>query len=175
MNTSLPPPLRTKAGKRRIPARSVFTDLGCFLGFGFGAGLAPVAPGTFGTLVAIPVYLALRPLDVVAYSVAVLFLFLLGIPICQRTENRIGVSDHSGIVWDEIVGYLITLAAVPSSWENIVAGFMLFRLFDIFKPWPIRLLDRSLHGGLGIMLDDAVAGIFAAIGLYALQPYLHWS
>jgi phosphatidylglycerophosphatase A len=106
-----------------------------------------------------------------AYVIVVLLLFLLGIRICQRCEERIQLSDHSGIVWDEIVGYLITMIAIPFSWPSAVAGFVLFRIFDVLKPWPIRWLDRSIHGGLGIMLDDALAGLFAALCLHWLLPW----
>lgn len=157
---------------RPIPARLVFTDPVCLLGFGLGAGLSRNAPGTLGTLVAIPVYACIAPLSLLAYLTAVLALFVFGIFICQHCERRLRISDHSGIVWDEIVGYLVTLTGVPFSWPAVVAGFALFRLFDILKPWPIRLLDRTVHGGLGIMLDDLLAGIFAALCLHLLLPFL---
>jgi phosphatidylglycerophosphatase A len=96
---------------------------------------------------------------------------LLGIPLCGASARRLGVHDHPGIVWDEIAGYLITMLAVPVSWPWLLAGFMLFRLFDIAKPWPIREADHSLRGGLGIMLDDVIAGLFAGAILYALHQY----
>ena len=132
-----------------------------FLSLGFGSGLMPKAPGTFGTLVAIPVYLLLADLSVLTYSLIVLALFVLGIYLCQKTTDELKVHDHSGIVFDEIVGFLITMIAVPVTWQWIVAGFILFRIFDIIKPWPISWLDRKVHGGLGIMLDDVLAGVFA--------------
>lgn len=172
MNTSEPEPAWSK-NRVRIPARVVFTDPWCWLGFGFGAGLSPIAPGTFGTLAALPFYGLLASLSPPFYLAAVAGLFVAGILICQRSEERIQVSDHSGIVWDEIVGYLITMTAVPFSWPALAAGFALFRLFDILKPWPIRHLDRRLHGGFGIMLDDALAGLFAALCLHGLLPYLN--
>lgn len=154
-----------------IPADIVFRDPYCFLGLGFGAGLAPVAPGTFGTLAALPVYALVAGLPLPVYLAVVIGLFLAGVPICRRCEERLGVSDHSGIVWDEIVGYLITMAAAPASWRAAALGFVLFRAFDILKPWPIRRLDRTVHGGLGIMLDDSVAGLFAAACLYLALLY----
>jgi phosphatidylglycerophosphatase A len=172
MSTSpAPKPARSKR-QVRIPARVIFTDPWCFLGFGFGFGLARTAPGTFGTLAAFPLYALLTQLSLPAYLMSVLTLFLIGILICQRSEDHIKVSDHSGIVWDEIVGFLITMTAAPLSWPALAAGFVLFRLFDILKPWPICHLDRSLHGGLGIMLDDALAGLLAALSLHWLLPYL---
>ena len=92
--------------------------------------------------------------------------FMLGIWLCGETANALGVHDHSGIVWDEIVGYLVTMIAVPLDWKWIVLGFLLFRLFDIAKPWPIGWIDSKLSGGLGIMLDDILAGFFALIALH---------
>lgn len=167
------PQADTRGSKsRRIPARLVFSDPVCLLGFGLGAGLSPKAPGTLGTLVAIPVYALMAQLSLLDYLMVMLVMFALGILICQHCERRLQISDHSGIVWDEIVGYLVTLTAVPFSWSAAAAGFVLFRLFDILKPWPIRLLDRKVHGGLGIMLDDLLAGIFAALCLRLLLPYL---
>jgi phosphatidylglycerophosphatase A len=172
MNTSPAAKVPKNKSRERIPARRVFTDPYCFLGFGFGTGLAPIAPGTFGTLAAIPLYLALSGLSAPLYGAIVVGLFLIGVPICQRCEDRLGVSDHGGIVWDEIVGYLITLTAVPFSWPAAGLGFVLFRIFDILKPWPIKRLDRTLHGGFGVMLDDAVAGLFAAACLHLLLPFI---
>lgn len=135
----------------------------CFLAIGFGSGLAPKAPGTFGTLVAVPIFLLLSPLPLWAYLAVTTLIFLIGIPICGRCSARLGVHDHSGIVWDEIAGFLITMAAVPAEPAWIAAGFLLFRLFDILKPWPIRWLDRRVSGGFGIMVDDLLAGLFALI------------
>jgi phosphatidylglycerophosphatase A len=142
-----------------------------FLALGFGSGLVPKGPGTAGTVVAIPVYLLLQPLPVTAYVALVTALFLVGIPICAHTARRMGVHDHPGIVWDEIVGYLVTMTFAPQGWLWVVAGFVLFRVFDIAKPWPIRLLDRKVGGGFGIMVDDLLAGIFAAVVLQLLVFY----
>lgn len=138
-----------------------------FLAFGFGSGHAPKAPGTFGTLVAIPVYWLLHELSVSSYIVTVSAMFLVGIWLCHVTARDMNVHDHPGIVWDEIVGYLVTMTAAPSEWQWIVVGFLWFRFFDILKPWPIRWFDRHVSGGLGIMLDDLMAGICAAIALQA--------
>ncbi len=139
------------------------------LAFGFGSGLAPKAPGTFGTLVGIPVFLLLQPLPPIYYGILVAMAFLLGIGLCERTSRDLGVHDHGGIVWDEIVGYLVTMLWAPPGWVWMVIGFVLFRFFDILKPWPIRWFDRKVSGGFGIMLDDLIAGLFAAALLFAIQ------
>ncbi len=132
-----------------------------FLAFGFGSGAMPFAPGTFGTLAALPVYLLMQPLNLWVYLAVVVVMLLVGIWLCHVTSRDLGVHDHAGIVWDEIVGYLITMIAAPSGWQWMVAGFVLFRFFDIIKPWPIGWVDRRVHGGLGIMLDDVLAGVLA--------------
>ncbi|MFP5506442.1 MAG: phosphatidylglycerophosphatase A [Gammaproteobacteria bacterium] len=154
-----------------IPA-SLLRDPGHFLALGFGSGLAPRAPGTFGTLAAIPVYLLCAQLALPAYLLVVVGLFLLGVYLCGRTARALGVHDHPGIVWDEVVGFLLTMAFAPPGWVWIVLGFAAFRLFDIWKPWPIRVLDRRVHGGLGIMLDDVLAGLAAAASLEILYRLL---
>jgi phosphatidylglycerophosphatase A len=137
-----------------------------FLALGFGSGLAPVAPGTFGTLVGIPIYFLLQQLSAFHYLLIVVILFNLGIAICCKASEKLGVDDHPAIVWDEIVGYLVTMWMAPAGWLWVVAGFVLFRLFDILKPWPIGWIDRNVSCGLGIMLDDLVAGLF---GMAVLQ------
>jgi phosphatidylglycerophosphatase A len=144
------------------------------LAFGFGSGLLPKAPGTYGTLVGIPVYLLLQPLSLLLYAAIILLAFLAGVWICQRTSDDLGVHDHGGIVWDEIVGYLAGMTFAPSGWVWIVIGFLLFRLFDIFKPWPILWIDQRVKGGLGIMLDDLLAGLYTAgaIFLFDLTGWL---
>jgi len=134
-----------------------------FLALGFGSGLLPKAPGTFGTLAAIPLYLLLAPSSMIVYLIAVIVMSIVGIYICGKAAKDAGVHDHGAIVWDEIVGFLITMFMVPLSWQSVVVGFILFRIFDIFKPWPISFIDKNVHGGLGIMLDDIIAG-FAALG-----------
>ncbi len=132
------------------------------MAFGFGAGCSSLAPGTMGTLVAVLLYLPLMQLSLVAYAGVVLLVTLAGIWLCDRVSRDLGVHDHPGIVWDEIAGYLVTMFAAPRGWAWVLLGFALFRLFDIWKPWPIAWLDRRVAGGLGIMLDDLVAGVFAA-------------
>jgi len=139
------------------------------LACGFGSGAAPKAPGTFGTLIAIPLFYVMADLSPLVYAAIVLGMFLIGIYLCDYTAKKLRVHDHPGIVWDEIVGYLITMFMFPNSWLWMLLGFGLFRLFDIWKPWPIRLLDRHVQGGFGIMIDDVLAGIYALGCLYALK------
>lgn len=139
------------------------------LAFGFGSGLAPKAPGTFGTLAALPLYLLLQPLPLQLYLALVAFGFVVGIWICEVTSRDLGVHDHGGIVWDEIIGFLVTMSLAPPGWWWLLLGFLLFRFFDIFKPWPIGWLDLRVTGGFGIMLDDLVAGIYAGSVLLLLQ------
>lgn len=133
-----------------------------FLSLGFGSGLSPYAPGTFGTLVAVPLYLAIAQLPLWSYLVIVAVGFVLGVYFCHYTSKALGVHDHGGIVWDEIIGYWVTMIALPElSWPWVVAGFVLFRFFDIVKPWPVRIADKRLVGGFGIMFDDVLAGLYA--------------
>lgn len=148
-------------GKNRITPRQILTDPILFLAFGFGSGLSKRAPGTCGTLAAIPLYLLLAQTNMTAYSLLTVAVTLAGIPICGLAAEKLGVHDFNGIVWDEIAGYLITLWLVPVSWQTVIAGFVLFRVFDIVKPWPIKWIDRKIEGGLGIMLDDVLAAVFA--------------
>ena len=157
---------------KRVPARVVFTDPVHFLAFGFGAGLAPVAPGTFGTLVAVPIWLLLSDLALPLRSGAVGLVCLAGFWVCGESARRLGEHDHPGIVWDEIAGFLLAMLAAPEGWAWLAAGFCLFRLFDIWKPWPIRDLDRGLSGGTGIMMDDLVAGLFAAAVMLAARRWV---
>ena len=153
--------------KRNHAPASIWRNPIHFLAFGFGSGAAPIAPGTFGTLVAIPLYLLMAPLSLWVYLTIVAVMVLVGIWLCDVTSRNLGVHDHSGIVWDEIVGYLITMAAAPQGVAWMVAGFLLFRFFDILKPWPICRIDKQVEGGWGIMLDDILAGIFSWLTLQA--------
>jgi len=157
--------------RNTVPA-SVWRNPVHFLAFGCGAGAMPVAPGTFGTLVAIPLYLLLQPLQLAYYLLVVAVMVVIGIWLCGRTATDIGVHDHGGIVWDEIVGYLLTMIAAPSGWLAVVLGFALFRLFDIVKPWPIRLADRHVGGGFGIMLDDVLAAGYSWLALHGIMTML---
>ena len=138
------------------------------LAFGLGAGKAPVIPGTFGSLPAIPLYFLLENLTIWPYLGVVFVMFFLGVYVCHITSRDMGVHDHSGIVFDEIVGMLITYIALPAGWIWLVTGFVLFRIFDIWKPFPIRQVDKNMGGGMGIMFDDVLAGIYALLTLQAI-------
>lgn len=133
--------------------------------FGFGSGLAPKAPGTVGTMAAIPFFILLQDLSWLIYLSWLLVTFALGVLWCDRSSKALGVHDHGGIVWDEFVGFWITMFMAPAGWIWIVIGFVLFRFFDIIKPWPINWLDKKVHGGFGIMIDDVLAGIYALLVL----------
>ena len=158
-------------GAARVPASALLRGPANFLALGGGSGLAPVAPGTFGTLVGIPALL-LMPSSPAGYAVVLLALFAIGVWCCDACARDLGVHDHPAIVFDEVVGYLVTMAAAPRSVGFVVLGFALFRFFDIVKPWPIGPVDRRVPGGLGIMVDDVLAGVFAAIGVQLVAHFL---
>ena len=148
--------------------RKVMTDPVNFLAFGFGTGLAPFAPGTFGSLPGVLLFWLTMDFGLYVQLGVVVALVVSGIWLCGESARRIGVHDHGGIVWDEIAGMYVTLLAAPISVVGWMLAFVLFRLMDIVKPWPIRDLDHRMKGGLGIMLDDLVAALYAAVllGLY---------
>lgn len=154
----------------RSHARPRMADPVQLLAFGFGSGLSPVAPGTAGTLAALPLYLLLAAQPLWLYSALVVAAALFGVWLCGQASERLGVHDHRGIVWDEFVGVWIALWAVPPEPLWIGAGFLAFRIFDIAKPWPISWLDEHARGGFGIMVDDIAAGVFACL---TLQLALH--
>jgi phosphatidylglycerophosphatase A len=153
--------LNTHYGKNKLTPRQILSHPILFMAFGFGSGLAKKAPGTFGTLAAIPVYWLFAQTDSLIYSLLTIFVTVVGVWVCDIAAEKLGEHDFGGIVWDEIAGYLITMWLVPLTWQTIIAGFILFRFFDILKPWPIKWLDRKVHGGFGIMIDDVLAGVFA--------------
>jgi len=140
-----------------------------FLAFGLGSGLSPKAPGTAGTAVGMLVALPLAGIPLWAGLLVVGLSFVAGILICNRASQALGVHDHGGIVWDEFVGIWLVLVLVPAHWVWWIAAFVVFRAFDILKPWPIGRLDRRVHGGFGIMLDDLIAAIYAAALLGVLE------
>lgn len=154
----------------RVPARLLLNPAH-LLSLGFGSGLSPKMPGTIGTVIGVGLYLLLPELDWKIFLGLIITSFITGVFLCGYTAKALNVHDHPGIVWDEIVGYFITMFMVPKTWIWILCGFVLFRLFDIWKPWPISLADKHLKGGLGIMLDDVIAGIFALI-LIQITLYL---
>ena len=139
-----------------------------FIALGFGAGLSLRAPGTVGTLVGFPLFWLLIFTPEPVHYIALTLLFLIGIPLCTRTGNALGIPDHGSIVWDEIVAMMLVLEFTPASplWWSI--AFVLFRLFDIWKPAPIRHCDARLKGGFGVMFDDLLAAIYTIISLKVL-------
>ena len=140
-----------------------------WIAFGAGAGLVPRAPGTAGTVVAVPIYLAVAGAPPAVHGLVVALVVGAGVWICGRTARDLGVHDHPGIVLDEIAGFLVTMTALPREWPWIAAGFVAFRVLDIVKPWPVSLADRKVGGGLGIMLDDVIAGALACAALHAAR------
>lgn len=158
--------LREHYGNSRLTAGQILKDPVLLLAFGFGSGLCRKMPGTMGTLAAIPLYLLLIQTSDEVYLLLTVISTLAGIAICHNAAQKLQVHDYGGIVWDEIAGFFITMCWLPFSWQNLLAGFVLFRFFDILKPWPIKWLDHHVDGGFGIMLDDVVAGIFAALVLW---------
>lgn len=157
-----------KAAKQRLKLSNPWH----LLATGFGSGLSPIVPGTMGSLAAIPFWYVLSFLPWPLYLIAVILGTGIGIYLCHVTARDMGVHDSGSIVWDEFIGMWITLMALPAKeWYWVAVGFLLFRLFDMWKPWPIRWFDRNVQGGLGIMVDDIVAGIIAAVALYLIGHY----
>ena len=149
--------------------KQVLTHPVHFLAFGFGSGLSPKAPGTCGSLIIVPVIFWFGFLSVNTFIITTILVCLSGIYICGRSAELLNTHDHPGIVWDEFAGMFITFLLIPITWQNLVAGFILFRLFDIVKPWPIKWVDAKVSGGLGIMLDDILAGLVACGCLHGLN------
>ncbi|WP_237055558.1 phosphatidylglycerophosphatase A family protein [Microbulbifer sediminum] len=161
-DTSIPQP--TAAQLLRSPTM--------LLAFGFGSGLAPKAPGTFGTLMALPFWWLLQHLPPAQYLAVVVVGAVVGCYLCGAASRALGVHDHGGIVWDEMVGYWLTMFLAPAGWGWALYGLVLFRLFDIAKPQPIGWVDRRVHGGVGIMLDDILAAGYAALVLQLTAAWI---
>ncbi|HEY3301641.1 MAG TPA: phosphatidylglycerophosphatase A [Methylophilaceae bacterium] len=142
-----------------------------FLALGFGSGLSPKAPGTAGTVVALPMFALLTMLTIspTTQLIAIAVLFIVGVSLCTQTGNALGVSDHGSIVWDEIVAMMLVLVFTPPTWLWWAVAFALFRLFDIWKPFPIRQCDANLKGGFGVMFDDLLAAIYAIVSIVGLK------
>jgi len=135
-----------------------------FIALGFGTGLAPLAPGTAGTLLAFPLFILLNSLltPLALFGLIVVF-FGIGIWACARTGRDLGIADHSAMNWDEVVAMLLVLSLAPSGWVWWVGAFLAFRFFDVVKPPPIRHIDRAMKGGLGVMFDDTVAAFYTLL------------
>lgn len=152
----------------RAPA-SIWRNPIHFLAFGLGSGAAPWAPGTFGTAAAvIPYLLWIQHLSPVWFLLLLAVTFVIGVWLCEQTSEDLGVHDHSGIVWDEFVGYWLTMFLAPQGWQWALIGFVLFRFFDVLKPWPVKWADRRVAGGFGIMVDDVFAGVYAWLCMQVL-------
>ncbi|USQ14730.1 phosphatidylglycerophosphatase A [Legionella lytica] len=152
-------------------ANRVWQDPVYFIAFGFGSGLMPKAPGTWGTVAAVPVYLLLMHCNPIVYLILTALAFILGVWVSDKVSNELGVHDYKGIVWDEVVGYLLTMFMAPQGFKWMLCGFILFRIFDIWKPQPIGYIDEKVKGGMGIMLDDVIA----AIPAWIIMQLLAWS
>lgn len=157
-------------GRSQVPP-GLWRDPGHFLAFGAGTGLMPWAPGTWGTLPGVAAWCVMEDWSPTVFWTIVALLFACGIPLCGRTARTLGIKDHGAIVWDEIVGVLVTLGLSAQGTLDVLVGFCAFRALDILKPWPIRVLDRRLEGGFGIMVDDLAAGLLAGLAI-ALTKYL---
>lgn len=132
-----------------------------FIAFGFGSGVLPVMPGTYGTLVAVPIYLLLQNLPILAYGIVCVLITVFGAWLSEKVSKEIGIHDYPGMNFDEIVGFLVTMFAAPKGWFWIALGFGLFRVFDILKPGPIKWVDKHIKGGIGVVLDDCLAAFCA--------------
>ena len=155
--------------KRNKVPHSIWTHPIHFVACGFGVGAVPWMPGTFGTLVGVVFYLILSRFSWITYSVIAVALFIVGIIICDRTNRDFGTVDHSAAVWDEIVGFLFVMILVPRTWYFVLVGFVLFRFFDILKPWPIKIVEHRLPGGLGVMCDDLLAALYSWVLLKIIE------
>ena len=163
--------LRSRAKPASPIPQKVWTNPLYFIAFGFGSGAAPVAPGTFGTLMAIPFYLLLQPVPLIPYVIFVLLFIAFSSWLCSKVSNEIHIHDHPGMCIDEFAGFFVTMINAPAGLGWLILGFLLFRLFDIWKPWPIGWIDEKVHGGFGMILDDVVAGLFAC----AIIQVLHFT
>ena len=161
----------------RPDLKFLFAHPAHLIAFGFGSGLAPKAPGTVGTLLGLPLFwlvMTAAP-DFPNRLILLIAAFLLGVWACGRTGRALGVADHGGMVWDEIVAFALVLLFVPAlpfppaGWLWTTVAFALFRLFDILKPWPIRLADARLKNGFGVMFDDLLAALYAIAVIKGLQ------
>jgi len=141
--------------------RTIWTHPLHFLACGFGSGNLPIMPGTWGTLAAIPFYLIFAQLSLWMYITITILFNVIGILLCHIANRDFGTPDHPAIVWDEFAAFFIVMIGIPNTWYYITLGFIFFRLFDIFKPWPIRWVDQHIKGGIGVMLDDILAALIS--------------
>jgi phosphatidylglycerophosphatase A len=153
--------------------RFTFAHPARFIALGFGTGLAPIAPGTVGTLLAFPLYMLLDTwLDPLALLLLIAAFFAIGVWACGRTGRDLGVADHGAMNWDEVVAMMLILLMIPAAWQWWVFAFFAFRFFDVVKPPPIRHIDRTMKGGLGVMFDDIVAAFYTLLLIAAVKRLL---
>lgn len=157
--------------KNKIP-KSIWKNPIELIACGFGIGAIPWMPGTFGTILGIIFYIFLSRFSLLTYIIIAIFLFIFGVIICDITNRRFGTFDHPAAVWDEIVGFLFVMIGIPKVWYYIFIGFILFRIFDVWKPWPISWLEKNIIGGLGVMIDDIVAALYSWIILIFIINFL---
>ncbi len=143
-----------------------------FFALGLGSGLAAKAPGTVGTLIGLPLFWLISVYDLSTQLAVIATLFLLGVYFCSVTGKALGVVDHGSIVWDEIVAMMLVLTVTPNQWPWTLTAFLLFRLFDIWKPYPIRQFDQKLKNGFGVMFDDLLAAGYAMLVLLVLMWFI---
>jgi phosphatidylglycerophosphatase A len=143
-----------------------------FIAVGFGLGLLPRMPGTWGTLAGVILYLLLMPFSLPTYLIIITLAFIFGCWLCERVAKEMNVYDHSSVVWDEIVGYCVAMIGAPKTTMSMIVGFILFRLFDIMKPSPIRWVDTHMKSGVGMMLDDVLAGLAVCILFQLYQIFI---
>lgn len=158
----------------RFAGKALMRHPAGWIATGFGSGLSPLAPGTAGSLAALLPWLALRELPLALYALALVLAFALGVWACAWAVAALQTADPGVAVWDEFVGLWLALSPLlgsPADWLWICVGFILFRIFDIAKPWPVSWADRRVAGGLGVMLDDAIAGGYAALILAMLRAW----
>lgn len=154
--------------RTKISFQSVWRNPIHFVACGFGVGTLPWMPGTFGTIVGVVLYLMLAKLSLIPYLLITFILLVAGVYLCGRVNRDFGTDDHPAAVWDEIASFPVVMIAIPCQWYFILIGFILFRIFDIWKPWPIRWVDKNIHGGIGVMLDDVIAALFSWVILYLI-------
>jgi phosphatidylglycerophosphatase A len=172
MDTSIFKSIRSRQKTQQPVPAAVWRNPLYFVGFGLGSGAMPFAPGTFGTLMAIPFYLLLSKLSLPWYLLFVCAFSVFSAWVCERLSRELKIHDHPGMCIDEFVGFFVTMIYAPAGVGWVITGFLLFRLFDIWKPWPIIWLDKHIHGGIGMVLDDIVAGLFSMFFIQIIAMFL---
>jgi len=167
--------MKLRSKERNPEWRELVSRPSLMIAFGFGTGLSRMMPGTFGTLVGIPLVLLLANQSWLVWLMAIAAAFVIGVIACDRACQYLDVHDHRGVVWDEVTGYMVTMALLPADALWLIAGFFVFRFFDIVKPWPISWVDQHVHGGFGVMIDDVIAGLFGLGLLHAVRVALNFS